>query len=67
MTRARLQELREQWRKQGKSQNQIAREIGISEATWSRILLRKSKPSRDTELAIEKKTGLTREDLIEAR
>lgn len=67
MTKERLNALREEWRLQGKSQNQLAREIGISPATWSRILRRKQKPTRDSEIAIEQKTGLTRQDLIEAR
>lgn len=67
MTKARLKELREQWRLEGKSQNEIARLIGISGAQWSRILRRKSAPRRDTELAILKQTGLTRDELLEAR
>lgn len=67
MKRARLNALRAEWKEQGKTQNQIARELGISQAQLSRILNRESKPSADVALLIEQKLGLTLRDLVEAR
>lgn len=66
MKRALVNRLRRELKAHGKTQNELARELGISHAHLSQILNGIGQPSLDLAVALEAKTGIPVREFLKA-